>query len=272
MRWYKGPFHEESKMDTRPIGIMDSGFGGLSTLRQAVKLLPKEDYIYYGDNAHAPYGNRTLEEIRYLTVSAAKQLTELGVKAILIACNTASAAALEFVRERLPIPVVGIRPAIEQAYVFASGGIVLMLATEATVRSPAYLALHASLDRPEMVHDIGCPADLVRNIESGVQDDEVYISILNRVLSSYHGALVDGIVLGCTHYPFIESAIRRYAREHFRGACAIFEGGEKAVVELKGILQKRELENFSGTGQIRFHTSGEWDREVRIYNQLIAKT
>lgn len=258
-------------MDTRPIGVLDSGFGGLSTLKQALKQLPKENYIYYGDNAHAPYGNRAPEEIRYLTEEAARHLCEAGAKAVLIACNTASAAALELVKAELPIPVVGIRPAIEPACAASSGGIVLMLATKATVRSPAYLSLRTSLEHPDIIHDIGCPADLVRGIEAGVRDDAVYIPILDRVLKSYHGALVDGIVLGCTHYPFIESAIKRYANEHFQGSCAIFEGGEKAVVDLKNILQVRGLENLFGNGEIQFCTSGERDRETRIYNRLISE-
>ena len=99
-------------MDSRPIGIMDSGFGGVSTLKQAVKLLPTENFVYFGDNANAPYGNRSVREIQNLTLAAASHLESANVKAILIACNTATAAALHLVQERLSIPVVGIRPAI----------------------------------------------------------------------------------------------------------------------------------------------------------------
>jgi len=250
---------------------MDSGFGGVSTLKQAVKLLPTENFVYFGDNANAPYGNRSVREIQNLTLAAASHLESANVKAILIACNTATAAALHLVQERLSIPVVGIRPAIIQAFKSHKTGIVLMLATEATTKLPSYQALHESLSQPNVVKDIGCPADIVRNVESGIRDDAIYIEILDRVLKPYHNAVVDGIVLGCTHYPFIETAVKKYAKEHFRGCCTIFEGGKAAITELSEILKERNLENNSGMSQIKFITSGDLERETIIYNRLLAE-
>ena len=259
-------------MDLRPIGIIDSGFGGLSTLRQAVKLLPCENFLYYGDNANAPYGNRTQEDIQRLTVAAAKQLEASGVKVILIACNTATAAALHVVQKAVDFPVVGICPAIVPAFAARKDGIVLALATQATIRMPAYQSLHASLSQPEIVKDIGCPADIVRCVESGIRDNRIYIEILDQVLRPYHDAKVDGIVLGCTHYPFMESAIREYARKHFKGRCEIFEGGKEAVTKLSNLLKKSRLENNAGSAQVELTTSGDLKKAKKIYQKLFLES
>lgn len=132
---------------------------------------------------------------------------------ILIACNTATAAALHVVQKAVDLPVVGICPAIVPAFAARKDGIVLALATQATIRMPAYQSLHASLSQPEIVKDIGCPADIVRCVESGIRDNRIYIEILDQVLRPYHDAKVDGIVLGCTHYPFMGNLLLGNMRE-----------------------------------------------------------
>lgn len=256
-------------MNNGKIGVMDSGFGGVSTLAQAMRLLPNESFLYYGDNGNAPYGDRSEAEIQELTLAAARQLADKGAKAILIACNTATAAALGAVQAALPIPVSGIRPAIVQAFEARSGGIVLMLATEATTKLTAYRALHQSLPDPACVKDVPCPVDVVKNVEAGVQDMSVYMEILGRVLSQYEGAVVDGIVLGCTHYPFMEEAVRAYAQQHFQGARQIFEGGRTAVEELEENLMKFDLYSAGGTQSVEFFTSGDAVKLSPIFSMLL---
>ncbi len=255
-------------MDLRPIGVFDSGLGGVSTLRQAMKLLPTEDYYYYGDCANAPYGGRTEEDICALTLSAARHIASHNVKALLIACNTATAAALSALQAAFSIPVIGIQPAIAEAAAIPGNGSILMLATRATTRLPAYLELHAQLDAPERVINIGCPEDIVRNVEAGVLDIDTHMALLDTVLRPYRGAQIDSIVLGCTHYPFIQDAVKAYAAKYFSGNCAFFEGGMQAVTSLEALLTKHKYTNPSG-GAITFETSGNRAKLFPVFQMLL---
>ena len=227
-------------MDKRPIGVFDSGLGGVSTLRQARLRLPHENYFYYGDCKNAPYGCREEADIQALTLSAAHYIAGHGAKALLIACNTASAAALPALEKALTIPVIGIRPAILEAERLPGRGSILMLATRATTRLPAYLELRTQLKTPERIIDVGCPEDIVRNVEAGILDDAVHMALLDTVLGKHRGKTIDAIVLGCTHYPFIQSAIARYAADNFYGKCRILEGGAQAVDALEALLGKQD--------------------------------
>ena len=193
-------------MDTRPIGFFDSGLGGVSVLRSARRLLPRENYVYFGDNRNAPYGDRTEEDITRLTMACAHRLVREGAKAIVVACNTATATCISAIREELDVPVVSVEPAIKPACAAPGGGKVLMLATLATTRLERYLRLQARMPDPARVLNVPCPG-LVDRIEQGVFGDDAFDDLLDRYLSPYWGMEVDGVVLGCTHYPFIRGAI-----------------------------------------------------------------
>lgn len=243
-------------MHAGPIGIFDSGLGGTSTLRQLIRLLPNENYYYYGDCANAPYGVRTEANIAELTLAAGRRIQQAGAKLLVIACNTATAAALPVLTEALPIPVLGIRPAIVSASAAPGSGKILMIATEATTKLPAYRALHASLADPARVIDVPGPADIVRSVEAGVRDQSHYVKILETAFAPYDGMAIDGIVLGCTHYPFMEEAVRAYAAAHFTGACRIFEGGAETCRRVLEAMTERDLFHPDGTGEVSFHCSG----------------
>ena len=246
-------------MDKRPIGIFDSGLGGVSTLRQALHMLPKEDFLYYGDNQNAPYGSRSVEDIFALSSNAVRYFIDRDVKAVLLACNTSTAVALSTLQQESPIPIVGIEPAILPAAQTPGNGIILMMATRATATHPRYLALHASLSNADRVKNIPCSAEFVRRVEANHFTWEDYQDILSETLAPYEGEQVDGIVLGCTHYLFFQNHIASYAAKHFVGTPRFFDGGQTATETLRQVLREKDLDNTQGIGSVSFYTSGDPD-------------
>lgn len=259
------------KYDARPIGVFDSGFGGASTLRNMLRLLPYERFIYFGDNANAPYGDRREEEILRLSEAAADFLLDHGVKALVVACNTATSASIQALRRKLAVPVVSVEPAIKPACEAAGEGAVLMLATAATVKLARYRALRARMPVPERVRDVGC-SGLVELIEKGLIDYESVGGVLHEKLAPFEGMEVDGIVLGCTHYPFIAPAVRRYALEHFTGPCRIYDGNEGTARQLVRVLLQNGIpaEPVPQLGErVTFLTSGDERTARPIFERLL---
>jgi len=257
-------------MFRRPIGVFDSGLGGASVLHEALRLLPRENYIYYGDNANAPYGDRSDEEISALTFRCARELMRLGVKALLIACNTATATCINQLREELDIPVISVEPAIKPACALPGAGKVLMMATSATTRLERYLALQASMPDPDRVINIPCPG-IVERVEAGMFDDDAYDDLFARYLAPYRGLETDAIVLGCTHYIFIKGAFRRNAGLYLSGAPVLIDGNAATVRQLGRVLNDRGLTNGAGSGQVEFITSGDRARLLPIFTELITR-
>ncbi len=254
----------------QPIGIFDSGFGGVSVLREAVKLLPKESYIYYGDNRNAPYGDKTEAEITALTLCCADELLSHNVKALLIACNTATATCVERVRAKLNVPVISIEPAIKPACENAGSGKILMLATLATTRLERYHALWERMPDPKRVINVPCPG-IVEIVERGKLDFSDYEAILTKLLSPYENMKIDGIVLGCTHYIFIKEVISQYANAHFRGDHIFYDGNHATVVQLARILSESGmLQDKSGNGDIAFITSGSSAKLKPTFEMLLS--
>lgn len=253
----------------KPIGVFDSGLGGVSVLREAIRILPHEDFIYYGDNRNAPYGDRTEQEITNLTMHCAHALARCGAKAILIACNTATATCIEQIRSDLNIPVVSVEPAIKPACMQPGNGKILMMATQATTHLKRYLALQARMPNPARVINIPCPG-LVERIERGIFGEDAFDDLLDQYLSAYHTMQIDGIVLGCTHYIFIRNAIRRYAAMHLHGACTLFDGNAATIYQLARVLKARSLLNTSKVpGSITFYTSGDPAYYFPLFKSLL---
>ncbi|MCH5278655.1 MAG: glutamate racemase [Christensenellaceae bacterium] len=255
-------------MDTRPIGIFDSGMGGISLLRDALRMLPTENFIYYGDNLHAPYGDKTEDEILGLTSDAADFLIDHGVKALVLACNTATSASINMLRQKLDVPVVSIEPAIKPACEAGGDGKVFMLATVATTMLARYHALQARMPDPDRVINVGC-SGLVDRIEQGITDDDAFDDILDRCLSQYHGMKADSIVLGCTHFPFIARAIERYFKLHFTGECRLIDGNAATVRQLERVLDSSQLINCVGEGRAEFFTSGDRDALFPLFERFL---
>lgn len=231
------------------IGVLDSGVGGVSVLRKAVQLLPNENFIFFGDNKNAPYGPRPLEEIRRLSEQAVNRLMEYDIKALVIACNTITAAYASILRQTAQIPVIGMEPAVKPASLARSGGKVIAIATKAT------LALDKFSHLMELYGEGVIPVEgkgLVEIVEGGKADSPEADAALRAIFEPYLREQVDAVVLGCTHYPFL----RRKIEAFFPGA-QIFDGREGTVRQLRRRLcETGALTSQSCPGEVRFETTG----------------
>lgn len=240
-----------------PIGFFDSGVGGISVLKTAYQLLPNENYIYYGDNANSPYGEKNENEIKTLSLEAGRFLYSKGAKAIVIACNTATSAAVKAMRDELNIPVISMEPAVKPALTEIKDGKVLVLATAATVSQERYLSLLKRLDALDKVISVGC-SGLVEMIESGKTDTDSIHEYLKKRLKPLGGIKVDSVVIGCTHYSFVEKEMMSYIRKTYNDKCRSYDGRFGTVNQLKRILCDNKIicENDK-KGSITFFTSGQ---------------
>lgn len=231
------------------IGFFDSGVGGISVLHTASRLMPNEHFLYYGDNGNAPYGIRSLEEIRQLSERVVSILLERGVKAIVIACNTATSAYAEILRAKVDIPIVGMEPAIKPAQLNRRGGEVIALATKATLSLPKFQRL-MGIYGTNVIPVVG--EGLVELVESGKADTPEADEVLARLLAPYQNRQIDSIVLGCTHYPFLEANIRRLFP-----SSQIFDGRLGTAMQLRHLLELNNLFSDDKPGSIEYQTSGD---------------
>lgn len=252
----------------QPVGVFDSGLGGVSVLREAVRIMPHETFLYYGDNANAPYGDRSEDEITALTFDCAHFLQKQGAKIILIACNTATATCVSRIREELDIPVVSIEPAIKPACEAPGAGKILMAATLATTRLARYRALQARMKDPSRVINVPCPG-LVDRIEQGVFAADAFDDLFDTYFRDHWDMPIDGIVLGCTHYVFIRDAFARYARMHFQGESRLYDGNLATARQLQHVLEKKSLAKTQGEGRVCFYTSGDEARFAPLFDRLL---
>lgn len=234
------------------IAVLDSGVGGISVLRHLLRELPNERFLYFGDSANAPYGSRTTEEVRELTLAAVKKLVEGDpVKAIVIACNTATAAAVKDVRAAYPNRIViGIEPALKVAADHFPGGRVGVMATEVTLREEKFDLLLHRFDENCTIAKIPAPG-LVPLIEQGKVDHPETDALLHRILDPYVGKL-DALVLGCTHFPFVSNAISRI----LGGEVALLEGGGGTARETRRRLKEAGLLS-DGPGEVVLRNSSD---------------
>ncbi len=241
-----------------PIAVVDSGVGGITVLRKLYKLMPNEDYIYFGDSANAPYGVKTKEEIKNLTVKACEALMDRGAKAVVIACNTATSAAAAYLREKYPDFIfIGLEPALKPAALSGENPRVLVLATPLTLKEEKFDNLMARFEGKAEFIKLPAP-ELVRFIESGNLDSEEEIAYLEEILAPYAGK-VDAVVLGCTHFPFARKCILKILGENV----LVFEGGKGAASYCKTCLGEKGLLNDEGReGIISFENSDENKIEI----------
>lgn len=232
------------------IAVFDSGVGGISVLRQLRKLMPEENYIYYGDSANAPYGSRSTEQVRALTLAAARKLiAEYPVKALVVACNTATAAAIGELRAMYSdLIVIGIEPAVKLAADHFPGGRLGVMATEVTLREEKFDHLMHRFDRECTISKIPAPG-LVKLIEAGKSDTPETDALLQELLGPYRGKL-DALVLGCTHYPFVSRRISKVLGPE----TVLLHGGKGTARETKRRLEKAGLLH-DGRGHVEIISS-----------------
>lgn len=242
-----------------PIGVFDSGLGGVSVLRACAALLPHEDFLFFGDSANAPYGEKTLDQVRALTLRRAEELLDRGVKAIVVACNTATSAAINLLRELHPdVPVIGIEPAVKPAAQAGDSSQVLVLATPLTIHEEKYQNLAAAFCHEANVISLPCKG-LAELVEEGHRDDPVIDDYLQELFLPFRHCGVEYIVLGCTHYPFAEKAIRR----NFGRPVEIIDGSEGTARQLRRQLEAADLLSLrSRPGEIVFENSLPGKAEV----------
>ena len=246
------------------IAVFDSGVGGFSVLKHLQQLLPNENYVYFGDCANAPYGSRSTEEVRALTLAAAETLVrQYPIKALVIACNTATAAAIEVLRKTYPsLIVIGIEPALKLAADHFPGGRIGVMATEVTLREEKFDALMQRFHTGCTVEKIPAPG-LVELIEDGKMDLPETRRLLESILLPYVGKL-DALVLGCTHYPFVANAISQVLGPDV----ALLDGGEGTARETRRRLEQAGLlEN--GPGCVILEGSGQQHRLKNFYRKVV---
>ncbi len=224
-----------------PIGVFDSGLGGITVLREIRKLLPAEDLVFFGDSINAPYGTKPVETIREIAMDRAAHLYAKGVKAIVVACNTATSAAIQKLRETYEdIPVIGIEPALKPAIESGEHPKVIVMGTPTTIREVKFRKLLKEYeDRGEII-PIACPglADL---IETGDIDGYAIRKYVEDLLFEFRDTGVDAVVMGCTHYPFIGHVVQDYLGHNVR----ILDGSAGTARQLKRKLEEKGWLNDS---------------------------
>ncbi len=251
-----------------PIGVFDSGVGGISVLRAIRAQMPEEAVLYFGDQGHIPYGPRSMEQIRGFSEAITRFLLERGAKIIVVACNTASAAALKYLREQFPqIQFVGMEPAVKPAAESTQTGKVGVLATPATFQGALYASVVERFASGVQLFQDTCPG-LVQQIEQGNLHGMETRRILETALLPMLNHNIDTVVLGCTHYPFVIPLIQEIAGEKVR----VIDPAPAVARQVKRLLEAGGLRNASAArGEVRFFTSGNPDALRRLLPLLLGE-
>lgn len=251
---------------TQPIAVFDSGVGGISVLSELVKILPQENYIYFGDSKNAPYGMKERAQVQKLTMDAAEYLFGQGAKGLVVACNTATSAGVRALREKYPtIPIVGIEPAVKPAATRYPGGRILVMATPMTIREEKFQNLMARYAKDAQILPLPCPG-LMDFVERGDLHGDDFRKYLEELLYEYRMHPVDAAVLGCTHYPFAKEMIQ----EILGNDVVIFDGGEGTAREMKRRLKEADLLNPSEEqGVIVFQNSLQDEKKLQLCEKLL---
>jgi glutamate racemase len=235
------------------IGFFDSGIGGITVLHQALRLLPNEDYIFYADTVHVPYGEKPKEEVKEYIFNAVEFIAAQGVKALVIACNTATSIAIEDLREKYDFPILGIEPAVKPAVQKweLNRKKVLVLATNLTLKEEKFNKLVKRLDHQDIVDSLALPG-LVEFAENYQFDEDQVIGYLKKELSRFDLSQYGTVVLGCTHFPYFTNELRGL----FSDDVDIISGSVGTAKNLRRILEARQQLDI-GSGDIVFYKSGD---------------
>ena len=246
------------------IAVFDSGVGGISVLRHLVKLMPEERFLYFGDSANAPYGTKTKEDVKALTFAAAERLMKEGIKALVVACNTATSAAINDLRAAYPdLIVIGIEPALKLAADKFPGGKLGVMATPMTLREEKFARLMERFQESCEIYKIPAPG-LVELIEQGKADSPETDALLRTLFAPY--PQLDALVLGCTHYPFAAASVARVLGRE----AALLDGVDGTARETKRRLQEAGLLR-TGEGSVRFENSADRPDLLTLSRQLLDR-
>lgn len=257
-------------MNTDKIGFLDSGFGGITVLSEALRQLPKENYIYYADIEHAPYGPKTKEEVKEYVFEAVEFLVGQGIKALVVACNTATSIAVRELRSMYSFPIVGMEPAVKPAVENGNGKRVLVLATDLTLREEKFHNLVQKVDQEHVVDYLPFP-ELVELAENMVFDYDKVIPVIKNKLEGYDLSSYRTFVLGCTHFPIFKNAFK----EAIPSSIDIIDGSVGTIRYLKSLLEDNQLLNKNGIGSnVIYFDTGKLiknEERIRTFNWLITQ-
>ncbi len=256
-------------MSRRPIGVFDSGVGGLTVLKELIRRLPNERYVYFGDMARAPYGTKSKETVTRFSKQIVRFLQTLDVKAIVVACNTASAVALKAIEDGFDLPVIGVvKPGAKAAADATKTGRIGLIATEASISSGIYEEYLNKYNPDIKLIGKACPL-FVSLVEEGCIEDPVTTEIARRYLSAFKGTDIDTLIMGCTHFPMIEDTIQRVAGDHVRLVNPAFETAKST----QQMLEERDMKNDNeipvDEEAYRFYVSDSPERFRRIANLFL---
>jgi len=265
----QGLIHNSQIDPTAPIGIFDSGVGGLTVAREIMRQIPNERLVYFGDTARVPYGNKSKETITKYSKQIIRFLKTQNVKAIVVACNTASAYALDEIEKELDIPIIGVvKPGAKVAAGATRNKKVGVIATAGTIQSRIYAEYIEGIDRDIRVIGKACPL-FVPLVEEGLLEDPVTDEIATRYLNELKDLDIDTLILGCTHYPLIRSTLGRIMGENVTLVNPAYE----TAVELRSLLEREGLLNPStnrlGTNQYQFFVSDGAEKFKSFANSII---
>ncbi len=249
-------------MDNRPIGIFDSGMGGLTVLHQAMISLSKENYLYYADTDNVPYGLKTNEQIKKYVDDAVEFMTKKQVKAIVIACNTATSIDIESLRKRYTLPIVGIEPAIKPAIRINKEKRIMLIATPVTVRERKLKKLLEEVDKEKKVDLVPLPG-LVKFAENEQFDTREVKDYLEEELRKFNLNNYSEIVLGCTHFNYFKPVIRKVFPEHIR----LLDGSKGTINQLINLLRENDILG-ENKGKIEYYFSGRKVKEIEDLNKI----
>ncbi len=239
-------------MNNSPIGIFDSGIGGITIFNSIKKLLPNEDIIYFSDNLNSPYGNKPIETIKKISFNNTQWLLDNGCKLIVVACNTATTNSISDLRNKFNIPFVGIEPAIKPAAMKTKTGKIGVLATKGTLSSDLFNT--TSIDYASNIEILEKNGDgLVELIENGIFEGIEIENLLHKHLDFMINKKIDHLVLGCTHYPFLIKVLS----ELLPSSIKIIDSGEAVAKQTKSLLINNKIENKSNQGKYSFYYNGD---------------
>src|SRR3989304_4084630 len=255
-----------------PIGIFDSGIGGISVLAEIIKLLPYEEFIYFADTLHAPYGDKREDVVRAFSIKAAEFLSSIGIKCLVVACNTATGAAINEIRKICAFPVVGMEPAVKPAAELGIKGKILVMATHLTLKSKKFNELIRYYKHRSEIVPLPCPG-LVEIIEQGHTHGREIEEYLSHLFSSVNKEDISSIVLGCTHYVLIKKEIMKVMGMEI----SIIDGKYGTARHTMTVLQKEQLLNNAIEEKpktplkalVKFFISGNGKEVVRRCRQLL---
>jgi glutamate racemase len=254
-------------VDSRPIGVFDSGIGGLTVVKEIMKILPQENIIYFGDTARVPYGNKSPETITKFALQNTRFLISMGVKAIVIACNTASAFSITQIQEKFNIPVIGVISAGAVAAVRdTTRGKIGIIGTEGTIESRAYEKVIRNLRSNVEIHGRPCPL-FVPIVEEGWAETRVSHLVAEEYLKGLKDADIDTLVMGCTHYPLMKEVVGSVMGPEVN----LINPAKETAIELREVLQLNCIDNNIENAVYEYYVSDNPEKFARVGNNFLSK-